>query len=316
MSASRRTAHCKVGQPENTLEMLTTPDIEAPVTSQNTGSKAKGKGHQHAAPKAKAALKSAAAVLHAPEIDMDVELEPPGYTQSTPNDQQSSKGPSAQVVEPVKKKGKLTLQPAPENLRTKKKKKIQVPPRSPLPQRINHVIHPGKPAMPRPKRTSAEVAEAKAKKTDLLERLEELDKQRKIALAEMELDEEEEEIEEERTAVRYLQDAGREQVIPSDAEDDGLESFPMDEDEPLVFPDDSDEDEPLDTEDDYPKPESVKNKPVPVSVLNIKAFITNQSTKKKKKAARGETREAVEAEKARLRQERQNLKRPAEDNKG
>ena len=51
----------------------------------------------------------------------------------------------------------------------------------------------------------------------------------------------------------------------------------------------------------------------------IDAFVTDQEwqTKKKKKAPRGETREAVEVEKTRLRQERQKLKRPAdsEDNK-
>ena len=56
--------------------------------------------------------------------------------------------------------------------------------------------------MPRPKRTSAEVIEAKAKKAHLLKRIEELEKQKRLALAEMEIVEEEEDIEEEEMAVR------------------------------------------------------------------------------------------------------------------
>ena len=122
--------------------------------------------------------------------------------------------------------------------------------------------------MPRPKRTSAEVAEAEAKKVELLARVEELERQKKIALAEMELDEEEEDVEEEQTAVRHLKDLpdanseGSEVVlIPKD---DGLEDFPMDDDEYLIPPDDEPEDEALSTEDDVSMPESVKSKPVSV----------------------------------------------------
>ena len=209
------------------------------------------------------------------------ELELPSSTQSAPskqgrpNDQGFSKGPSTQVVKPVQKKQNVKYQPTtPENRLTQMKKPI--PPRSPLPQRINRVIHPGKPAMPRPKRTSAEVAEAEAKKADILARLEELEKQKKIVLAEMELDEEEEDIEEEQTAVRHLKDLrdanseGPEVVlIPKD---DGLEDFPMNDDEHLIPLDDEPEDEAL-TEDDGSTPESVKSKPV--SVWLKPSFITN-----------------------------------------
>jgi hypothetical protein len=134
--------------------------------------------------------------------------------------------------------------------------------------------------MPRPKRTSAEVAEAKAKKADILQRLDELDKQRKIALAEMEIDEEEEDIEEEETTVRHLkdlQDTESEEIIPFT--DDGPETFPMDEDEPLSFPD-SDEDEPKGAESEGLKSES-KPKPVSLWVLNS-FFITDQEHKEKK----------------------------------
>jgi hypothetical protein len=161
-----------------------------------------------------------------------------------------------------------------------------------------------------------EVAEAKAKKAELLQRLEELDKQKKIALAEMELNKEEEDMEEEQTAVRHLKDLRDDEskeVVPI-PKDDGLEDFPMDKDEPLTFLDD--EDESLDTEDDDLKPESVKTKPVIVWAVKP-SFITNQeqeTKEKKKKAMRGKTRAAVEAEKTRLRQEQQNLKHPAEDN--
>jgi hypothetical protein len=122
--------------------------------------------------------------------------------------------------------------------------------------------------MPCPKRTSAKVAEAKAKNAELLRQLEELDKQKKIALAEMELEEEEEDMEEEQTAVRHLKDLQDDESeelnsVSESFANDGLENFPMDEDEPLAFPD-SDEDESLDTEDDDPKPKSTKTKPVSV----------------------------------------------------
>lgn len=50
-------------------------------------------------------------------------------------------------------------------------------------------------------------------------------------------------------------------LIPKD---DGLEDFPMDDDEYLIPPDDEPEDEALSTEDDVSTPESVKSKPVSV----------------------------------------------------
>lgn len=189
--------------------------------------------------------------------------EPPNLPQNVPHKRGrpkgpgKRKGPSAQVVEPVKKKQPA---PAPENnLCTQTKKKI--PPRSPLPQRTHRNLHPGKVVMPRPKRTSAEVTEDKARKADLIRRLEELDKQRRIALAEMELDEEEEDIEEEETAIRHLndlQDTTDIDEVPF-AKDDGLATFQMDQDEPLVFPS-SGEDESEDAKEDdgfRPKPVSV-----------------------------------------------------------
>ena len=65
------------------LKMPTSLDVEEPLPSQQTGSKAKGK---RAAPKAKAASKSN---LQASVIDMD---EPPGSTQNAPHKRGRPKG--------------------------------------------------------------------------------------------------------------------------------------------------------------------------------------------------------------------------------
>ena len=85
-------------------------------------------------------------------------------------------------------------------------------------------------------------------------RLEELEKQKKVALAEMELDKEEEDMEEEQTAVQHLNDlknAENEEINP-EPKDDGLEEFQMDKDKSLDALDD--EDKSPDTEDDDLKP--------------------------------------------------------------
>jgi hypothetical protein len=107
-----------------------------------------------------------------------------------------------------------------------------------------------------------------------MKKLEELEKQKKLALAEMEIDEEEEDIVEEEMAVRCLEDLpdADSEDITHFTDDDRLEPFPMDEDEPLQFPD-SDEDEPKAAEYE-PKAveydEGLKSEPKPVSewVLN------------------------------------------------
>jgi hypothetical protein len=80
-----------------------------------------------------------------------------------------------------------------------------VPPRSPLPSRAKRPLHPGAPDMAKPKRTSAEVTAAAERRAILQRQADELE-QRKIDTladsAEMELDEELAEEEEERTTVR------------------------------------------------------------------------------------------------------------------
>ena len=94
--------------------------------------------------------------------------------------------------------------------------------------------------------TSAEVAAAKAKKAQLLQRLDELNKQNKFALAEMEINKEEEEAHEEWTVVWCIEDLPEAHnevcpVHPVEPRDDELEEFPMDEHEPLNIQDKRDE---------------------------------------------------------------------------
>jgi hypothetical protein len=72
--------------------------------------------------------------------------------------QGTGEDPAAGIVAPVEKTLKAAIQTMPENPRAKTRKPIL--PRSPLPQRINRVVQPAKPVMPRSKRTSAAVAAA------------------------------------------------------------------------------------------------------------------------------------------------------------
>lgn len=164
----------------------------------------------------------------------------------------------------------------PENPRARAKKVI--PPRSPLPKRINRVTNPAAPDMPRAKRTSAEVAAAKAEKAQLLQRLDELNKQNKLALAEMEINEEEEEAREERTVVRRIEDLVPEAhnevcpVHPVEPRDDELEEFPMDEDEPLSIQDEKDEPSRLEGE-------RIDVQIQPVSWMLPRGFTTNYNNR-------------------------------------
>jgi hypothetical protein len=272
MSAPHQSGCSEIAQSGNILPTL---DVETPVT--------KGKGRR-ATPKAKTAPTSATADLHnAPATDKD---EPPTMPRKRGRPKGSKKGPSTQAVETIKKQ-KVSSQPTQGNVRTQAKKEI--PPRSLLPQCTNRNTHPAKPVMPRSKRTSAQVAEAKAKNAELLQRLDELEKQKKIMLAQMEVDEEEEDIEEEETAVRHLKDLHETEcaeeitTFTNDGGQPGQETFPKDGDDPLWFPD-SDVDE-KGAESEGSKCESVQSerKPVSVWVLNDHSVITNQEHKEKEK---------------------------------
>jgi hypothetical protein len=77
-----------------------------------------------------------------------------------------------------------------------------VPPRSPLPSRATRPVHPGAPDMVKSKRTSAEVTAAAERKAALQRQADELEQKKIDTLAEIELEEELAEEEEERTMVR------------------------------------------------------------------------------------------------------------------
>jgi hypothetical protein len=76
-----------------------------------------------------------------------------------------------------------------------------VPPRSPLPSRAKQPLHPGAPDMMKPKRTSAEVTAAAERRAILQCPADELEQRKIDMLAEMELDKELAEEEEECTTV-------------------------------------------------------------------------------------------------------------------
>lgn len=113
---------------------------------------------------------------------------------------------------------------------TKREKRVVVP-RSPLPERVNRVSNPGAPDVPRAKRTSAEVQAAEARRQELILEMEELDKKKIQMLAELNVEQDMEDEEEERTLVRFQfphkrPDSGEEDVEMADepeypiAEDD------------------------------------------------------------------------------------------------
>ncbi|KAH9170338.1 hypothetical protein EDB89DRAFT_2244086 [Lactarius sanguifluus] len=297
MSARRQSARTKArGIKSGTASVL---DAPAPQKRQQNRGKPKGVTKQ-ASPKAVVKSNGPADVLAA-ESDTGTEPEPDNSAQSIPHrrglpdGQDAGEDPATRTVEPVGKKPKVGVPTAAERPRAKAKKPI--PPRSPLPKRINRVVHPAKPDMPRLKRTSAEVAAAEAEKVELLRRLEVLDKEKKLELAEQELNEEVQDALEERMVVRHLRDLPDSEYEDAQAEptDDVLEDPPVDEDEPLRPQDEKDE--PLRLEDQCSEPE------------------TMLKVKKKKKPTKGETRKAVEAITMNLRREQgATLKRSGEDN--
>lgn len=104
--------------------------------------------------------------------------------------------------------------------------------------------------------TSAEVTAAKAEKAELLHRIKELDRQKKLALAEMELDKEEKDAEEEHTAIRHLDDLVDDEEPLTELKDNEQEDFLMEKYKPLT-PQDDDHSSP-DSPDDYSKDELVQ----------------------------------------------------------
>ena len=88
-----------------------------------------------------------------------------------------------------------------------KRKRVKSSPRSPLPDRAKRLVNPGKPDKPREKRSSAEVQAEKDNKARIARELKELEEQKILLLARMELQEEEEEANDRRNVVRHLGDS-------------------------------------------------------------------------------------------------------------
>ncbi|KAH9010261.1 hypothetical protein EDB84DRAFT_1570674 [Lactarius hengduanensis] len=113
--------------------------------------------------------------------------------------------------------------------------------------------------MPRPKHTSMEVAAALAEKAKLLRRVEELDKEKKLALAELDLDEEAQDAVEERIAVQHLIDLPDSESEEPQAKtlDNALEVRPVDEEGSQ-----DEDDEPPRSEDQGSEPETMLSRAV------------------------------------------------------
>jgi hypothetical protein len=166
-----------------------------------------------------------------------------------------------------------------------------LPPRSPLPARAGRNVNPGKVAAPNTRKTSAEVAAIAKRKADLQRQVDELEQQRIEKLAEMELQEELDDEAEERSVVRKLGEASS----LDDTEDIEMQS----EEGEVVDPSVAEAGSEVAAEDDSDEATRVKKaapkgKQVCCSVLNVADVIIDVLRQRKKKAARGETRAAVD----------------------
>ncbi|KAH9028283.1 hypothetical protein EDB85DRAFT_1892584 [Lactarius pseudohatsudake] len=314
MSAQRQSARNKARQAVES-ETLSVPESrKAPAAERHQPAKAKPKSKaRRGAPKVKLVAKSTDLTAGS-DAEMESEPDNPSPARSIPHKCGLPKGrdtgedPATQIVEPVGKKPKAGVCTTPENPRVKIKKPIL--PRSPLPQRTNRVVQAAKPDMPRLKRTSAQVAAAAAEKVNLLRRLEELENEKKLALAELGLNKEAQDAVEERNFVRHFKDLpdvdkdSESENSPAGPKDDALEAFPVDDDEPLASQDGEDE----------PLLWFMTRTHVRLKAMESRAA-AGVRVAKKKKPAKGETRKAVEAVMMNLRQEQEeSLKRTREDN--
>ncbi|KAH9161474.1 hypothetical protein EDB89DRAFT_2157637 [Lactarius sanguifluus] len=312
MSAQRQSARNKARQAVES-ETPSVPDSrKTPAAERHQPAKGKPTSKaRRGAPKVKLVAKSTDLTAGS-DAEMESEPDNPSparsvpHKRSLPKSRDTGEDPATQIVKPVGKKPKVGVCTVPENPHVKIKKPI--PPRSPLPQRTNHMVQPAKPDMPRPKHTLAQVAAAEAEKVNLLWRLEELEKEKKLALAELGLNEEAQDAVEERKFVRHFKDLpdvdkdSESEKSPAGPKDDALEAFPVDKDEPLVSQDG--EDKALRPEDPFLELETM-----PATESGAAAGVV----KKKKKPAKGETRKAIEAMMTNLRQEQEeSLKRTGE----
>lgn len=150
---------------------------------------------------------TAAASIAQPELTPLTEPQSGGHTTSKPkakaNKQKSSSAASETNHNVIAEDDPLPLADKP----AKKPRVVKnPPPRSPLPDRISRIQSPGGPDKPRVKRTPAQVKAAKAESDRLKQEIAELEKQKIERLAQLELDEEEEDAEEDQNVVRTLDD--------------------------------------------------------------------------------------------------------------
>ena len=116
---------------------------------------------------------------------------------------------------PVKKLKALDINKTDATLQSGKQRGVQVPPRS-LPTRINRVINPGAPDKPGTRRTSAQVAAEKQRQVNLQCDLDALKQRQVQILAELELQLEMADEQEERDTVRKLADGIESDIEMSD----------------------------------------------------------------------------------------------------
>lgn len=115
--------------------------------------------------------------------------------------------PSSDEEQPPAKKPNTNDSKRNATSQSGKRGRKQVPPRSPLPARINRVINPGAPDRTSTRRTSAQVAADNKQKADLQRDFETLKKRQIEILAQMEIQQALADEEEDQNSVRTLADA-------------------------------------------------------------------------------------------------------------
>ncbi|KII89806.1 hypothetical protein PLICRDRAFT_174639 [Plicaturopsis crispa FD-325 SS-3] len=193
------------------------------------------------------------------------------------------KGRTNQVVASAEA-GENVDGPAAVKPEPKKRAVRALPPRDePLPERTNRNVHPGVPVMPRAKRTSAQVAADKREHDDIARQIAELEEKKMKLLATMELAFANKEAEEQGLAITHISQAAESTNPVSDPE---VGADALSDVETRVEGTDTDLLE---------NPRAAK-----VGSTGGENIASANTSKKKGKAKRGETRAAVEAIKQRL----------------
>ncbi|KAF7977690.1 hypothetical protein HWV62_2940 [Athelia sp. TMB] len=117
----------------------------------------------------------------------------------------------------------------------RRRKTLTMPPRDPLPDRGTARQDIGGPDRPRPKRTSAQVQKDLARRQQLKQQLDEMETAKLTLLAEMELQLEKDEAEEEALAVKKLEDSPSFRASPDDSPDETFVEVDESSDDDSVF---------------------------------------------------------------------------------